>query len=429
MLAGVACHDDTRDVLVRRVVPVPKEQFVSQHKYRLELSTQAINGLAALCEANKLGAVLCHSHPEDIPYSPTDDFGERRIFQTLRNFIPSNAPTASLLLHPGGTYARVWLQNPATPVLVDELLIVGRAIQRFSLNKILSRGAPEPDGIHSRQVLAFGQAGQQRIAETKVGIVGAGGTGSACAEQLARLGVQDLFLMDYDGFDKSNLSRMYGTFESDLRSRKKKAVPKVDLLERHLKLIDSSIRIKTLVAHAAEARAASLLLDRDIIFLCTDDHWGRAIVNQICYQYLIPCINLGVRIDAPRGAIIGAAGVVDVLRPELPCLWCKQFLRSDRISDESMPVGERTRLQREGYVEGLNTPAPSVISLTTAVAGLAVTMFLQLVTDFMQEQGEVSRLNYDILDSTVRRGAGKSATNCVCKAVRGFGDLKPLPTH
>jgi hypothetical protein len=111
-------------------------------------------------------------------------------------------------------------------------------------------------------------------------------------------------------------------------------------------------------------------------------------------------INLGVRIDASEGSIIGAAGAVDILRPDLPCLWCKQFLSADRIAAESMPTYERKNLQQEGYIQGLDTPTPAVINLNATLAGLAVTSYIQLLTDFMGEAGNISRLNYDIMNSS-----------------------------
>jgi hypothetical protein len=79
-------------------------------------------------------------------------------------------------------------------------------------------------------------------------------------------------------------------------------------------------------------------------------------------------------------------------------------------------------------VEGVTTPAPSVISMNTTVAGLAVSTFLQLLADFMGEQGSVSRLNYDVLSGTVSRGVSRPANPCVCSKFRGFGRLRPLPT-
>lgn len=432
LLAGHARSGEADDVLIRRIIPIPKEDFVAQHQYRLEVSARAVNGLAALCEANGLGAVLCHSHPAAIPYSPSDDHGERRIFNALRNFIPPNAPTASLLIWPEGIDARAWLPGSSRPRQLDEIVVIGRTIRRIPLENMgAAMKLPAPE-IYSRQVLAFGDKGQKAIARSKVAIVGVGGTGSACAEQLSRLGVRDILLIDHDTLEPSNLTRVYGSFTKDTRPRLRwlgvPYKPKVDIVARHLRRINPKANVRAVQGHVAETRVARLVVDRDVIFLCTDDHWGRAIVNQVSYQYLIPSINLGVRIDARDGAIIGATGVVDILRPDLPCLWCRGFLRPERIAAESMPKEVRKGREREGYVEGLDTPAPSVISLNTAVASLSVTAFLQLVTDFMADGGEISRLNYHILESTVSRGRSLATDICVCKTHRGFGDLKDLQT-
>jgi hypothetical protein len=54
--------------------------------------------------------------------------------------------------------------------------------------------------------------------------------------------------------------------------------------------------------------AAVRLLDRDVVFLCTDEHWGRSVVNEVAYQYMIPVINMGAAIKAQDGTIAGATG-------------------------------------------------------------------------------------------------------------------------
>jgi hypothetical protein len=246
-----------------------------------------------------------------------------------------------------------------------------------------------------------------------------------------RLRAQDVILIDPDIFEPSNVTRVYGTFASSIpRSpRPQKGPPrKVALVARHLRSINPEARIESIPLNVVLKEAAVALRDRDVIFLCTDDHWGRSIVNEIAYQYLIPTINLGVRISAQDGKILHGVGAVDVLRPDKPCLWCSQFLRAERIAAESTPKSKRALLEREGYVEGLDTLAPSVVSVTTAVSGLAVGLFLQIVTDFMGATGEITRLNYNIMDGTVRRGETSTATPCVCTKVRGFGDLRSLST-
>lgn len=431
-LAGVARHDDYTDIIVRRPLPIPKGLFRVQHEFRLEMHTQAINGLIALCEANNLGAILCHSHPKASPYSPSDDHGEYRIFSTLRKFIPPNAPTASLLFYPAGVRGRVWLPDSKDPIPISEIVILGRHLQRIQSNTPSLSVSQNIDDLFDRQVRAFGKRGQALIAQTKVGIVGVGGTGSPTAEQLIRLGVEDLVLIDPDEFELSNLTRVYGTYASALRrywwQLKRKAPLKVELVASNLRRISPQAKIKAIPKNVVLKEAAMHLLDRDVVFLCTDDHWGRSIVNQIAYQYFIPTINLGMHVAANDGFISDAVGIVDVLRPDSPCLWCRQFLSSERINAESIPYRDRMKLQQEGYVENIDTPTPSVVSITTTLAGMAVSLYLQLVTDFMGLKGDVSRLNYDVLASTVRRGTGTIPSGCVCSKVRGFGDLSTLPT-
>jgi molybdopterin-synthase adenylyltransferase len=165
--------------------------------------------------------------------------------------------------------------------------------------------------------------------------------------------------------------------------------------------------------------------DRDVIFLC-DDHWGRAVVNEIAHQYLIPTINMGMRITSTDSRITHAIGVIDVLRPDNPCLWCTNALDAHRIAAESMPPAYRAALAAEAYVEGIDTKAPSVITINTTISGQGTTLFLQMLTDFMGEAGNVARINYDALTGTMRRGRATVANPCVCRKVKGFGDLRPL---
>src|SRR3972149_5728626 len=132
-LAGAAIRKDTLDIIVRRPVSIPKKLFTHQEEYHLKLSSQAINGLISLCERNQLGAVICHSHPSNIPYSVSDDHGEKRIIEVLRKYIPDNAPTASLIFYPDGVLGRVWFSGISRPIPISEIRVIGSSIQIISL--------------------------------------------------------------------------------------------------------------------------------------------------------------------------------------------------------------------------------------------------------------------------------------------------------
>ena len=53
----------------------------------------------------------------------------------------------------------------------------------------------------------------QRLQEAKVAVVGLGGLGSNVAMWLARLGVGQLLLYDFDKVELSNLNRLFYFFE------------------------------------------------------------------------------------------------------------------------------------------------------------------------------------------------------------------------
>ncbi|MBI1280136.1 MAG: hypothetical protein GC179_18550 [Anaerolineaceae bacterium] len=431
-LAGIAKTDLGFDILVRRHVEIPQELFRVQTEVRLEVEPRAVNGMIALCESNQLGAVMCHSHPSDFPYSLSDDYGEKSLFDTMRNFLPVQAPTASLLFFPGGVRGRVWLPNQTTPIPIDEIIVLGSSVHRYSDAQTSSF---QIDEQYDRQVRAFGTYGQHLIGGSHVAIVGVGGTGSSVAEQLARLGVKDILLIDPDDFETTN--RMYGTFDTPVKKHwwqfwkrvsASYSYKKVDLIAAHLRHISPDIHIEAIPQSIVQGSVAKRLLDRDFIFLCTDEHWGRSVVNQVAYQYMIPTINVGMAITTENSAIESGVGVVDVLFPDKACLWCKQYLSSKRIAAESMPKADRRDRLKEGYVENIDTTQPSVISINTTVAGLAVTQFLQLLTGFQGNFGDVERLNYNVLESRVTRGKTQIDTSCICKKVKGKGDLHHLNT-
>ena len=425
-LAGVSMQEDQTDVLVRRPIPVPPHMMVVQNEYHLKVAPQAINGLISLCESNNVGAVICHSHPSGLKYSPSDDYGEKRIAATLRKFIPTDAPIASLLFTPEEITGRIWILGKPYPIMLDEIIVVGHYVRRIKLKT--TRVATTGMDIYDRQVKALGNDGHGAISQAKVGIVGVGGTGSPIAEQLVRLGVLDLVLIDPDIFSSTNLTRVYGTYFNSVRKSKLRNEHKVNLLAHHLKRINPKVRVQAISESVVLTHVSRKLLDRDVLFLCTDEHWGRSIVNQIAYQYLIPTINLGVRIASAEGMISHAIGVLDVLRPHKSCLWCKQFLRTERIAAESLPSGARQNLLQEGYVEDIDTPTPSVISFTSSVASSAVSIFMHILTNFMGEHGDISRLSFDFLTGLSSRGATQIDTRCICRKVKGFGDLLPIPT-
>jgi len=137
---------------------------------------------------------------------------------------------------------------------------------------------------------------------------------------------------------------------------------------------------------------------------------------------------LGELSEQTTSSLSAIGGVLDVLRPGKSCLWCKQFLRAERIAAESMPASSRQNLFQEAYVEDVDTPTPSVISFTSSLASSAVSTFIHYFTNFMGDSGDISRINYNFLTGVSNRGTTPIDNKCICQKVKGFGDLRQLET-
>lgn len=424
LLIGQANSKNIINFLVRRIIEIPGKEVIVRTNNHLEISSKAINGIIALCEANKLGLIVCHSHLNSFnEYSYSDNFGEKRLKEIFYKFMP-NYPFISLLISNNGFKSRLWKNNNQLET-IKNIKVIGRRIEELGENEYIGISDKK---IYDRQILAFGEMGQKIISNAKVGIIGVGGTGSAVAEQLVRLGVKDFIIVDKDYFDSSNITRIYGSYSKDKPNKDFKKQSKVKLIKKHLKNINKESRIEILFGNIINKETCLKLLDRDIIFLCTDDQWGRSIINQLAYQYMIPVINIGVRIDCEKGKINAGSAALHVLYPGKPCLWCYNYLKSNLIAAESMSKEEKEKLIEQKYIKGMDISAPSVISFTSIIASMAINIFLQMLTDFMEEKGDISCLEFDIFNCDIRRGTVTIDKNCICSRVKALGDYGNLHT-
>ena len=128
-------------------------------------------------------------------------------------------------------------------------------------------------------------------------MVGLGGTGSCVVEQLARLGIGHLTLVDGQQFEPSNVNRVYGSRRID------GGLPKTKIAERLIADIGLGTKV-TLIDRPITFQSALMQLRTcDILFGCTDDEWGRSLLTRFAIYYYIPVLDMGVRINSDKGAI------------------------------------------------------------------------------------------------------------------------------
>src|SRR5580704_9455266 len=165
---------------------------------------------------------------------------------------------------------------------------------------------------YSRQILfhGIGEAGQQRLLDARVVVVGCGALGSFLAGALARAGVGYLRIIDRDYVEPSNLQRQWLFDEADAAE----GLPKAIAAARHLAAINSGITAEPVVADLTPANAEELLSGVDLILDGADNFETRYLVNDYS-------VSRGVRWI--YGAAVGSYGIsMPVVPGVTACLRC-----------------------------------------------------------------------------------------------------------
>lgn len=411
--------DETR-LLVRVVTPVAPQDIDSQSPVGLSIFSRSYVNAIKKAKLDESAFVFVHSHPVGpMDFSDQDDHEESALFEFahLHNSQPVHA---SLIATNGATRfgGRVWLPN-GTTAPVELIRVIGDR-WRFFFRQNENEPVPE---YFDRQVKAFGKEIQHLLRRLHIGIVGAGGTGSAVAEQLTRLGVGRLTIIDHDRFDDSNVNRVYGSSVAD------KDIPKVTIVTRHVERIGLGTQVVPINKHLGLKSVATRLRDCDLVFGCTDDQWGRSLLSRFAIYYVIPIIDLGVIIDPDGETIRAVTGRVTILQPGYACLYCRERISAEGVAAESIAItnpGRAVALAAEGYIPGAQIPAPAVVSFTSAIASAAIAEFLDRVIGYKTSEPKSSEFIHRFEADAISRNTRSPRADCFCanRALWGAGDRK-----
>ena len=168
------------------------------------------------------------------------------------------------------------------------------------------------EGKYSRQVLfdGIGSAGQERLLGAFAVIVGCGALGSTAANLLARAGVGRLLIVDRDYVEASNLQRQMLFDEADAAG----SLPKAVAAERHLRRINSDVRVEGRVDDVSPDNVETLVSGAGVVLDGTDNFETRYLLNDACVKLGVPWIY---------AAAVGSYGVtMPVLPGRTACLAC-----------------------------------------------------------------------------------------------------------
>jgi len=402
--------DGTVRLLVREVQYPTQDDYTKRGHVEAELSPDFVARVTKRARREKYSLIFAHSHPgiEAPIFSHIDSLGEKRLAAFLAHRHPGSEH-AALVVSEGGMRARRLGKD-------EEICVIAIGSYR---DVIFDPTMPSPSNleIYDRQVRAFGSTGQQALQRLRIAIVGLGGTGSLVAQQLVHLGVRHLILIDPDVLESTNLNRVANAMPGDIGH------PKVEIAARYINAVAMDSTVTCVAGDVTRSSTAKELLNADIIFGCTDSHGSRAVLQQISYQYLIPCIDVGTTIAVSEGSVTHIYGRVQLLAPGHACFTCSSLLDPNEVRRDMMSDFER---QADPYIRGAREPAPAVMSLNSTVVSLGVTMLLSMVAGIPVGARHIL---YNAINSALRNVRAQSDSNCyICSHAGGLarGDSWPL---
>lgn len=185
---------------------------------------------------------------------------------------------------------------------------------------------------YSRQILfpEIGKAGQEKLLNSRVLLVGCGALGAAHAEMLARAGVGHLRIVDRDFVEFTNLQRQTLFKESDAAER----LPKAAAAKSRIGEINSDIDVEAIIADVNNSNVESLIAGCDLVIDGTDNFQVRYLLNDACVKNGVTWIY---------GAAVSSYGTTMTIIPgETPCLRC--------IFDEMPDAGSSPTCDTAGVI-------------------------------------------------------------------------------
>lgn len=214
---------------------------------------------------------------------------------------------------------------------------------------------------------------QQKIANAKVMVVGAGALGNEVLKNLALLGLGNIYLIDFDTIQDSNLTR------SVLFRQKHCGQSKARVAAEAAMELNPDCQVIAVDGDVLSDVGLGLVRNVDLVICCVDNREARLWINRMCWKVSTPWVD---------GGIQEINGVAKVFRPPAgACYECAMTENDYRLISlrYSCPL-----LKKEDVQQGKVPTAPTIASI---VGGLQVQEALKLIHDLPVEDGQAMVFN------------------------------------
>ncbi len=134
----------------------------------------------------------------------------------------------------------------------------------------------------------IGEIGQQKLIDSKVLVIGAGGLASPVLLYLASVGVGTIGIVDNDVVEISNLQRQV------IHTEGRVGRLKTESAKIALKAINSHINIETYNLYLGKTNGEEIINQYDVIVDCTDNFRSKFVINDLALKTNKPLVHAGV---------------------------------------------------------------------------------------------------------------------------------------
>lgn len=423
LLCGQRDGDRRRRLVVQEVHVVPYDQCPVRSEVQVVWATDFLASLLDRAADKGLSVVKVHSHPTGYPtFSQVDDESDAQLLPMVEGWVEREVVHGSAVMLPDGKMFGRYLE------LTDESLqpIDCIAVANDDIAFWNAGGSASVPGFLASQAQAFDEGTIQRLRGLSVAVVGCSGTGSPVVEQLARLGVGELVLVDEDMMEDRNVNRILNSTMADAAISK----PKVEVLRDAVEQMGLGTRVVAVARNLFSAEAVKEVAQCDIVFGCMDTVDGRYLLNVLSTYYNIPYFDVGIRLVAKEGGgVQEVCGSVHYLVPGRSSMMSRGVFTMEQVAAAGLrrndPAAHEQQLD-DGYIKGVVGRRPAVVTPNMFAASLAVNELLSRLHPYRYEANE----NYAHVEFTL---AGMEL-DCypdgdICGMLSGFvgrGDVTPM---
>jgi adenylyltransferase/sulfurtransferase len=214
---------------------------------------------------------------------------------------------------------------------------------------------------------------QEKLAKSRVIVVGAGALGNEVLKNLALVGVGRIHVVDFDQVQNSNLSRSV-LFRATDNQR-----AKAEVAAEMVRELNPDCLILPIVGDVLSCLGLGLVRDADVVIGCVDNREARLWINRMCWKVGTPWIDGGIQ------EINGVAKVFSP--PDGPCYECGMTERDYQLIQlrYSCPL-----LKIEDMQQGKVPTAPTIASI---IGGLQAQEALKLIHGLPTDTGSALVFN------------------------------------